>query len=134
MHKRVLRFLSFLTMAILFLLTVLPSFALVPEYDASTSFMSGVYYSRLLQVQLTGDMRKDIIAVAQSQVGYQEGASSTDLSGLVQGGNNGTEYNHYVAWYLRTACGYENTYYYAGGWCGMFVSYCAAMAGVPGRC
>lgn len=131
MHKRALRFLSFLTMTILFLLTVLPSFALVPEYDASTSFMSGVYYSRLLQVQLTGDMRKDIIAVAQSQVGYQEGASSTDLSGLVQGGNNGTEYNHYVAWYLRTACGYENTYYYAGGWCGMFVSYCAAMAGVP---
>ena len=57
MHKRALRFLSFLTMTILFLLTVLPSFALVPEYDASTSFMSGGYYSRLLQVQLTGDMR-----------------------------------------------------------------------------
>lgn len=131
MHKKTFKILSVLTVTILVLLTVLPSFALVPEYDASDSFMSGVYYSRLLEVQLTGDMRKDIIAVAQSQVGYQEGASSSDLSGLVQGGNNGTEYNHYAAWYLRTACGYKDTYYYPGGWCGMFVSYCAAMAGVP---
>lgn len=54
----------------------------------------------------TGDMRKDLIGVALTQVGYYEGA------------NNDTKYG---VWY-----GYNNA-----GWCGMFVAWCANQAGIP---
>ena len=54
----------------------------------------------------TGDMRKDLIGVALTQVGYYEGA------------NNDTKYG---VWY-----GYNNA-----AWCGMFVTWCAEQAGIP---
>ena len=54
----------------------------------------------------TGDQRKDIIAVALTQVGYYEGY------------NNDTKYG---VWY-----GYNNI-----AWCGIYVAWCANQAGVP---
>lgn len=56
--------------------------------------------------QNTGNMRDDIIGVALTQVGYREGSNN---------------YTKYGVWY-----GLSNS-----PWCGMFVSWCAAQAGVP---
>lgn len=54
----------------------------------------------------TGNMRDDIIGVALTQVGYDEGYNN---------------YTKYGVWY-----GLPNS-----PWCGMFVSWCAAQAGIP---
>ena len=86
------------------------------QYQGTGSYMSGKYYRRLQQVKLTGDQRTDIVAVARSQVGYQEGGSDDQLSGQIYGGVNFTEYG---AWY-----GMQDM------WCAMFVSWCAAQAGI----
>lgn len=86
------------------------------KYDGSSAYESGKYYRALTQVALTGDPRTDIVNVALSQVGYQEGGASTQLSGEVYGGVNFTEYGY---WY-----GMQDM------WCAMFVSWCAYVAGI----
>ena len=86
-------------------------------YSGSASYASGQYYTALTALTLTGDPRTDIVAVAQSQVGYQEGSDPSQLSGEVMGGNNYTEYGR---WY-----GLQDM------WCAMFVSWCAYIVGVP---
>lgn len=86
------------------------------EYTGTASYQAGKYYRKLTQVSLTGDPRTDIVAVARSQVGYQEGGSVNQLSGEVHGGVNFTEYG---AWY-----GMQDM------WCAMFVSWCANQAGI----
>ena len=86
------------------------------SYNGSSSYKSGKYYTRLKNVSLTGDQRTDIVNVAKSQVGYQEGSSSSQLSGTTYGGKNYTEYGR---WY-----GLQDM------WCAMFVSWCANVAGV----
>ncbi len=62
----------------------------------------------------TGDRLEDIIAVAQTQLGYLEGSHE----GTVEGHNDCTKYG---AWY-----GLDNN-----AWCAMFVSWCADQADVP---
>lgn len=86
------------------------------QYTGTESYMSGKYYRQLRKVALTGDPRTDIVAVARSQVGYQEGASNNQLSGEIYGGVNHTEFG---AWY-----GMQDQ------WCAMFVSWCANVADV----
>ena len=86
------------------------------SYSGSSSYKSGKYYSRLANVSLTGNQRTDIVNVAKSQVGYQEGSSSSQLAGTSYGGKNYTEYGR---WY-----GLQDM------WCAMFVSWCADTAGV----
>lgn len=86
------------------------------QYTGTGSYMSGKYYRKLREVKLTGDPRTDIVAIAKSQVGYQEGGSVNQLSGEVYGGVNFTECG---AWY-----GLQDM------WCAMFVSWCADLAGV----
>ena len=79
-------------------------------------YMSGKYYRQLCDVKLSGDPRTDIVAIAKSQVGYQEGNSDDQLTGEIHGGKNFTEYGN---WY-----GVQDM------WCAMFVSWCADQAGV----
>ena len=62
------------------------------SYSGSSSYKSGKYYTNLTKVTLTGDQRTDIVNIANSQIGYQEGASSSELSGTVKGSGNYTEY------------------------------------------
>ena len=119
MSKRLKTLLSLLLASVFLISAALPSLALAPSIPVSNTYASSKYYEALLQVQLTGDMRKDIIAVAKSQVGYLEGNYSWQVDGTVAGDENYTEYNNYM---------YGGR---SGGWCGMFVSWCAAMAGVP---
>lgn len=86
------------------------------EYKGSSGYMSGKYYRALTEVNLTGNPRTDIVNIAKSQVGYQEGGSSNQLSGEVYGGVNFTEYGR---WY-----GVQSM------WCAMFASWCADVAGI----
>lgn len=87
------------------------------DYEGSTAYESGKYHTALTEVALTGDQRTDMVNIALSQVGYQEGGSSPLLSGEVYGGVNFTEYGD---WY-----GMQDM------WCAMFASWCAHVAGVP---
>ncbi len=103
----------------LFSTSVLPSLALSPSIEVSTLYTQSPYYTKLLNVNLTGDMRKDLVAVAQSQVGYCEGNRSSQLAGTVAGDNNYVEYNNLLYNGQNVA------------WCGNFVSWCAAMANIP---
>lgn len=85
-------------------------------YVGSASYRAGKFYERLIAVELTGDQRTDIVNVARSQIGYQEGNSTNQLGGEVFGSTNFTEYGQ---WY-----GAQDM------WCAMFVSWCANLAGV----
>lgn len=106
-----------LALALAVLLTAaLATPATALSYDGSAAYESGKYYRALTQVALTGDAPTDIVNVALSQVGYQEGGASTQLSGEVYGGVNFTEYGY---WY-----GAQDM------WCAMFVSWCADVAGI----
>ncbi len=62
---------------------------------ASSSYKSGKYYQNFLKIPLTGDGRTDVLAIALSQLGYKEGASQSNMSGVVtSAGTNYTEYNY----------------------------------------
>ena len=68
-------------------------------------------------VELTGDWREDILAVAKSQLGYEESKRNFIVrpDGSVQG------YTRYGDWY---GLEYEE-------WCAMFVSFCLNYAQIP---
>ena len=105
----------------------LPSTASAASYvkgtnSASSSYKSSIYYERLTAVPLTGDGRTDTVAIALSQLGYQESDSADDFSGTVGGSKNFTEYNYNFGKYNDTD-GYG---YY---WCAAFVAFCLLQAG-----
>ena len=117
--KRVLSFILVIAICLSFFSVLVQ--ALTPTYTVSESYKSGKYYTRLLDVELTGDQRKDIVNVALSQEGYHEGNSSDkDLSGESTGAGNYTEYNY---WYPDKGQG--------NPWCAMFISWCARRAQIP---
>ena len=106
--------------ALVFISLPVSSSAYDSDYSFPGAYASYQYYTNLLGVTLTGDMRTDIVAIAKSQVGYREGNNQGGISGLTQGGGNYTVYHDYM--------NYTNG---SGGGCGMFVSWCAGMAGIP---
>ncbi len=93
-------------------------FAVTPNYTVSSSYKSGAYYQKLLNVKLTGNQATDIANVALSQVGYHEGSSASNLSGSSSSTANYTEYGR---WFGQQ-----------GNWCAIFISWCAGQAGIPG--
>ena len=70
----------------------------------------------LQDVQLTGDMKSDVIAVAKSQLGYTADQSSFRIDG-----NGKHFYSRYGEWY---GAPYSE-------WCVMFISFCLNYANVP---
>ena len=68
-------------------------------------------------VKLTGDWRKDLIAIAETQLGYQESEYNFEIdeNGKQQG------FTRYGAWY---GAAYSD-------WCGMFVAFCLNYAEIP---
>ena len=99
--------------------------ALSATADFSQSYLSGIFYRRLRNVDLTGDPRTDLVNVAMSQVGYVEGDSSNQLSGCTPGTKNYTEY---ARWYDRNYVPDDNFENLA--WCAMFVSWCGQQADI----
>lgn len=86
-----------------------------PAADVETQ---GDWERTLACVTLTGDWSEDLLAVAESQLGYTESADNfvVDADGSVRG------YSRYGAWY-------GDPY---GHWCAMFVSFCLHYAEVEG--
>ncbi len=69
----------------------------------------------------TGNMAADIVAIAQTQVGYLEGS----IGGTVAGSNNLQKYGQ---WYDNNV---DNIGVTRAPWCAAFVSWCAKEAGIP---
>ena len=84
----------------------------------SSSYAGGVYYDNYKKVPITGDGRTDVIAIALSQLGYQEGASNGQFSGEVSGRNNYVEFSYNMG---EFGLGYGGSDY---PWCACFVSWC----------
>ena len=107
----------------------IPTRALTPTYEISAEYRESVYADELLAYELTGDMRRDVISVALTQLGYHEGNSVLELGGGNWGGTrNFVEYNR-VRGALDNGEGNGNSLGYA--WCASFVSWCLRQSGVP---
>ena len=84
-----------------------------PEADLETADI----WERTLPAALSGNWADDLIAVAESQLGYHE---STNNYILDEGG--------YIHGYTRYGAWYGSPY---GDWCAMFASFCLHYAGIP---
>ncbi len=124
MKKKITKFLSAFLAVLMFAssLSVLP--ALAADYrngaqsGPSASYASGRYYRNFLRVPITGDNRTDLIAVALSQLGYQEGAANGYFSGEISGSSNYVEMSYNMG---DLGLGYGGSDY---PWCASFVSWC----------
>ena len=115
------------------LLTCLPFSALAAEKkfsyvkganDVSESYKKSIYYEKLSNVTLTGDGRHDVLAVALSQLGYQESGTENDFDGKPSGSSsNYTEYNYNMGDF---GVGYGGGSY---AWCASFVAWCLLQSG-----
>lgn len=74
-------------------------------------------WERTLPDNLSGNWSEDIIAIAQSQLGYTESSKNYTLA--EDGSKKG--YTRYGDWYGNPC----------GEWCAMFVSFCSHYAGIP---
>lgn len=91
---------------------------LVADLDLTADVESRFQWEQTLSgVTLTGAWPDDILAVAESQLGYQESKRNVVLAGSDLHG-----YTRYGQWY-------GDPY---GEWCAMFVSFCLHYAGVTG--
>ena len=82
---------------------------------ASSYYKKSKYYKQLRALQLSGSNRQNILAIANSQMGYHEGNKKSQLGGTSSGSRNYTEYGYY--------------YGLQGAWCAMFVNWCARANG-----
>ena len=121
-------------LALVLLLSLIPYqalevHALTPTYSVSSAYRASSYYTKLCNVQLTGNQRDDIINVALSQVGYTEGSYSGDTGGADDGSyDNYTEYNYWYNNYISSGMPIGGSY---APWCATFVSWCAEQAQIP---
>lgn len=127
---RLLRIL--LTAAIIlssFSLLAIPARGVTPTYEMSDAYEAGIYYDGLLDYELTGDMRRDVVSIAYTQLGYHEGNHAADLSGSnFNGSRNFTEYNR-IWGALDNGEGNGKSIGYA--WCAAFVTWCLRQGQVP---
>ncbi len=84
----------------------------------STSYKNGKYYSHYTRIPITGDNRTDLIAIALSQLGYEEGNSDGSFSGESGGSSNYVEFSYNMG---DLGIGYGGSDY---PWCASFVSWC----------
>ena len=75
----------------------------------TSDYATGKFYKNMTQIPLTGDGRRDVVAVAASQVGYIEGDSSSGYDGETGGSGNYTEYGQYMG--------------LTGAWCAAFCAW-----------
>ena len=62
----------------------------------TSDYTTGKFYKNLTQIPLTGDGRRDVVAVAASQVGYIEGDNANGYDGVTGGSTNYTEYGCFL--------------------------------------
>lgn len=88
------------------------------DKDYSDSYKDGKYYKSLQDVQLGGNQADNIVAIAESQLGYKAG-----LEGDYSGEHGNKEHKKYTEYSRATNIDGLN-------WCGAFVSWCARKAGI----
>ena len=94
----------------------------------SASYKAGKYYTHHQSIALTGDNVTDVLAMAISQLGYQEGNSDGSFAGTASGGTgNFTEYNYNMG---KIAGSYGGSTY---AWCASFVSWCLLQGGATNQ-
>ena len=122
MRKLFMWLLCLMLVLVLVLGTVMPTLAATYRPGAqsgpSSSYAGGMYYSNYKRVPITGDNRTDLIAIALSQLGYQEGASNGNFSGEVSGRANYVEFSYNLS---DLGLGYGGSDY---PWCASFVTWC----------
>ena len=122
MRRTSARLLSLLLVLTLMFTTLSPALAATYRNGAqsgpSSSYKGGKYYANYLRVPITGDNRTDLVAMALSQLGYQEGAANGYFSGEVAGSANYVEFSYNMG---DLGLGYGGSDY---PWCASFVSWC----------
>lgn len=94
--------------------------------NPSAAYKGTVYHNSLLSVNLTGDERNDVIAVALSQLYYAEGNSEKEFHGLNSSGDgNFTEYCYNYGALDQDGNGTREFGY---PWCAAFVTFCLRRA------
>lgn len=100
-----------------------------PNYEYSEVYRASKYYTALTAYELTGDLGKDIVGIAETQLGYHEGDGEADMGGNnTNGSKNFVEYNRM---YGKLDNDEGNGVSYGYAWCCAFVSWCLYHAGAP---
>lgn len=86
-------------------------------YRGSAVFRACDFGKNLAALRLSGDVRRDILAIAYSQLGYSEGNFPGDFAGT---GGSSKDITEFGRWYGKQ-----------GMWCQMFASFCVYHAGIP---
>ena len=82
------------------------------KLKGSKYYKKSKFYKRLMALKLSGTTRQNVMAIAETQVGYHEGNKLSQLTGTnKKGSGNYTEYGY--------------VYGIQGAWCAMFVNWCA---------
>jgi len=93
MSHRIYRVLSLvLVFAAMLAAFAAPASAMESVFYHSDSYASSEYYQKLTEVQLTGDPRVDIVNIALSQLGYEEGGMQGEYGGSGR------------SWHTRASC------------------------------
>lgn len=82
------------------------------KMKVSKYYKKSKFYKRLMKLHLDGTTRQNVMAIAETQVGYHEGNKLSQMDGAnKRGSGNYTEYGY--------------VYGIQGAWCAMFVNWCA---------
>ena len=127
--KRFLRTLAAVLSAVLICAAcALPTLA-ASVYEYSDVYKASKYYTALKAYEHSGDLGKDIVGIAETQLGYHEGDSDADMDGAnTKGSKNFVEYNRI---YGKLDNNEGNGVSYGYAWCCAFVSWCLYHAGAP---
>ncbi len=97
------------------------------DYEVSQEYKTSIFYKTVSDLPLTGDQRYDVVNVAITQLGYNEGDSDADMHGMSKGERNFVEYNRL---YGKLDNDEGNGYSYGYMWCASFVSWVLRAANV----
>lgn len=95
--------------------------SLMPAFNTRYLYQDGIYFRQLLDVSLCGNGALDIVAVAESQIGYCASENGYGINGEGEASPENTV-TEYGSWY--------GTLPYEGDWGTAFMLWCARQAGV----
>ena len=100
-----------------------------PDYSFSTSYRQSVWYRNFEALELSGNARTDVLAIALSQLGYHGGPSG-DYSGTYSGSATSDDYK--CTEYARLLIDKYGNHFQGNAfdWCACFVNWCFNQARV----
>lgn len=100
-----------------------------PDYTFSTDYKHSVWYQNFKALELSGNARTDVLAIALSQLGYHGGPTG-DYSGTYSGSNTSDAYKCTEYGRLLVNKYGNNFNENAFDWCACFVNWCLSQAHV----